>query len=197
MTTRTVAILSPGDMGSGLGRLLRSQSIRVVTNLQGRSSRSQGLAKSAGIEDLGSDAELLASAEIIISVLAPSSAMAIAERVSSCSQELDRTRLRTKYYVDANAISPATTKKISHLFVDTDITFIDASIIGGPPRLNPDGTWYKPTFAVSGTSTRNLNLDDVFDVSHVGQDIGLASTLKMSFASLTKVSLILVSETHS
>ena len=188
MATKTVAILSTGDMGSGLGRLLRSKSIRVVTNLQGRSSRSQELAKSAGIEDLSSDAELLTSAEIFISVLVPSSAMAIAERISTCSRDLDRSRLRTKFYIDANAIAPTTTKKMMDLFQNTDITFIDGSIIGGPPRVKPDGTWYMPTFAVSGPRTRELNLDNVFDVSHVGPDVGQASALKMSFSALAKVS---------
>src|ERR1700721_220530 len=71
--TRTIAILSPGDMGSGLGRLLRKHSCQVITNLQGRSQRSRDLAESAGINDLGSDHELLSTAEVIISVLVPSS----------------------------------------------------------------------------------------------------------------------------
>src|SRR5256885_17163869 len=69
MSSRTVAILYPGDMGSGLGRLLRKHSVRVVTNLEGRSPRSQQLALTAGFEDLGSDRALLTTADTLISVL--------------------------------------------------------------------------------------------------------------------------------
>lgn len=187
MATRIIAILSPGDMGSGLGLLLRSKLIRVVTNLQGRSNRSKERAESNGIEDLGSDIDLLASAEVVISVLVPSSATETARRIASASKQLSRDSLRTKFYIDANAIAPTTAKDMSKLFVDTGITFIDGSIIGGPPRLKSDGTWYKPTIALSGPDTREIQLDDVFDISHVGPDIGQASMLKMSFASLTKV----------
>ena len=176
--------LSPGDMGSSLGRRLRSHSFRVVTNLQGRSPRTHELAKSAGIEDLGSDSAVLGSSEIIISVLVPSSATATAERIAAASGKLGKSQLRTKYYIDANAFAPSTTKKMSGLFKDTGITFIDGSIIGGPPHRKGDGTWYLPTFALSGKDTRALELDDVFDISHVGPDVGQASALKMSFASL-------------
>jgi 3-hydroxyisobutyrate dehydrogenase-like beta-hydroxyacid dehydrogenase len=187
MTTRTIAILSPGDMGTGLGRLLRSKSFRVITNLQGRSPRSHELAKSAGIEDVGSDADVLSLADVIISVLVPSKASGTAERIAAASKKLDSKHLLTKTYIDANAVAPNTTRKMSEFFEGTGLNFVDGSIIGGPPRLKPDGTWYKPTFALSGSGTRDIDLDNVFDVSHVGPDVGQASALKMSFASLTKV----------
>lgn len=187
MTTRTVAILSPGDMGSGLGRLLRRKSFRVITNLQGRSPRSHELAKSAGIEDVGSDADVLSLADVIISVLVPSKASGMAEQIAAASKKLDSKYLLTKTYIDANAVAPNTTRKMSEFFEGTGLNFVDGSIIGGPPRLKPDGTWYSPTFALSGTGTRDIDLDHVFDVSHVGPDVGQASALKMSFASLTKV----------
>ena len=187
MAARTAAILSPGDMGSGLGRLLRANLVRVITNLEGRSPRSQELAKSNGIEDVGSDSNILKSADIIISVLVPSSARATAERIITASKALPRSQQRTKFYIDANAISPKTVRSISELFNGSGIEFIDGSIIGGPPKLQQDGmTWYRPTFALSGARTRELDLDYVFDIAHVGPDIGQASALKMSFASLTK-----------
>lgn len=189
MTSRVVGILSPGDMGSGLGRLLRHHSFRVVTNLQGRSVRSAELATAAGIEDLKSDRELLSTADIIISVLVPSKAVETARRLVGAARGIEPKQLRTKYYIDANAVAPATTKQVGELFSDSGIQFFDGSIIGGPPRRKDDGTWYKPTFAVSGPNTRDINLDHVFDMAHVGPDVGQASALKMSFASLTKVQL--------
>ena len=158
-----------------------------MTNLEGRSPRSRGLAEAAGIEDVGSDRELLSAADIIISVLVPSMAVGTAERIITATNNVDPKQLRTKYYIDANAIAPATTKQLSELFPKCNVQFIDGSIIGGPPRAKPDGSWYRPTFALSGPNTRELNLDEAFDTAHVGPDIGQASALKMSFASLTKV----------
>lgn len=83
MATGSVGILSPGEMGSALGRLLRQHSFRVVTNLQGHSNRSRELAAQNGIEDAGSDEALLSTAEILISVLEPSHAEATAQPVAS------------------------------------------------------------------------------------------------------------------
>jgi 3-hydroxyisobutyrate dehydrogenase-like beta-hydroxyacid dehydrogenase len=186
MAARTIGILSPGDMGSGLGRLLRNHSFRVVTNLQGRSLRTRELAAENGIEDVGSDAALLSAAEIVISVLVPSHAEAMAERVVSQSRSLGQA-LQTKFYIDANAIAPITTRRIGALFDNSGITLIDGSIIGGPPREKSNGEWYRPTIALSGPKTSDVNLDEVFDITHVGPNIGQASALKMSFASLTKV----------
>ena len=185
MATRTIGILSPGDMGSGLARLLRKHSFHVVTNLQGRSPRTRELAAENGIEDVGSDAALLSAAEIVISVLVPSHAEAMAERVVTSSRSLGQS-LHTKFYIDANAVAPTTTRKIGALFENSGITFIDGSIIGGPPRAKANGEWYRPTIALSGPKTREVDLDEVFDITHVGPDIGQASALKMSFASLTK-----------
>lgn len=187
MTSRTVAILSPGDMGSGLSRLLRKHSVRVVTNLEGRSLRSQQLAQNAGLEDLGSDKALLTTADTLISVLVPSASVAIAKRIARCAKTVEHGCLHTKFYIDANAVSPGTVRQMSSLFNDSGITFVDASIIGGPPHLKHDDTWYRPTFALSGPGIRDINLDDIFDVSYVGPEIGQVSALKMSFASLTKV----------
>jgi 3-hydroxyisobutyrate dehydrogenase-like beta-hydroxyacid dehydrogenase len=187
MSAKTVAVLFPGDMGSGLSRLLRAHSFRVISNLRERSARTQELAKAAGVEDVGSDAELLTYAKVIISVLVPSKAYETAQRIASVCRQLDRNHLQTQFFIDANAVAPTTTQKIASLFEQSGIEFIDGSIIGGSPHLKPDGTWYRPTFAVSGPRTREIGLDETFDISHVGPDIGQASALKMSFASLTKV----------
>lgn len=82
--------------------------------------------------------------------------------------------------------APTRTSRIGELFNNTGINFIDGPIIGGPPQDYANGEWYKPTIALSGPQTRDVGLDQVFDIAHVGPDIGQASALKMSIASLTK-----------
>jgi 3-hydroxyisobutyrate dehydrogenase-like beta-hydroxyacid dehydrogenase len=182
---RTVGILSEA-MGSALGVLHRTHSFRVITNLQGRSPRTRGLAAENGIEDVGSDVALLSQAEVIISVLVPSHAETMAERMVSASQSLGQS-LQTKFYIDANAIAPATMRRISALFDNSGISVIDGSIDGGTPYEKANGEWHKSTISLSGLKTWEVNLDEVFDVLHVGPNIGQASALKMCEASLTKV----------
>ncbi len=44
----TIGIISPGDMGHAIGTVLVQHSLRVLTNLQGRSARTVALARQAG-----------------------------------------------------------------------------------------------------------------------------------------------------
>ena len=49
MPLRTVGILSPGDMGHTVGRVLGEHGLHVIACIQGRSRRTQSLAESANI----------------------------------------------------------------------------------------------------------------------------------------------------
>ena len=50
-TIKTVGILSPGDMGSGVGDVLHQHGLRVLTCLAGRGAESRERAAQAGFED--------------------------------------------------------------------------------------------------------------------------------------------------
>jgi hypothetical protein len=68
--------------------------------------------------------------------------------------------------------------------------FIDGGIIGGPPsQSTQDGSWKKPSVVVSGVvdlAPAFTILADVLNIKLVSPRIGAASTLKLSFAALTK-----------
>ena len=59
MGLNTIAILSPGDMGHGVGRVLVDGGYRVITCLAGRSQRTRDLAATAGIADTASLEEMV------------------------------------------------------------------------------------------------------------------------------------------
>src|SRR5690242_8174485 len=82
VSLRTVGVMSPGDMGHGLGRVLAHHGLRVVAALDGRSERTRRLAAEAGIADVGSFARLVGEADLVLSVLVPDQALAAAERVA-------------------------------------------------------------------------------------------------------------------
>ncbi len=51
MTTSTIGLLSPGEMGHAVGSVLREHGLTVRTSLDGRSARSRTLAAKADIAD--------------------------------------------------------------------------------------------------------------------------------------------------
>ena len=127
MTGRAVAILSPGYMDSGLGTLLREKSFIVVTNLYVARRELMGSRKWLGFGDLGSDHALHTAADIVISVLVPSSSTATERRIAAYSKEVDRGRPRTKSYINANAVVPSTVRQMHKLFADSSL--IDRSLV--------------------------------------------------------------------
>ncbi|MFH1265942.1 MAG: 6-phosphogluconate dehydrogenase, partial [Planctomycetota bacterium] len=60
----TVGVLYPGEMGSRLAEMLRTQGHRVISVVVGRSRRTRGLCREAGIETVDSLRELARLAEV-------------------------------------------------------------------------------------------------------------------------------------
>lgn len=86
---------------------------------------------------------------------------------------------------------------MSELFVDTG-SLSSTATYWRISSSEPDGMWHKPSLVLSGRSARDINLNELFDISHVGRDVAQASALKMSFASFTKVLFFMhVSETRA
>ena len=176
---RTVGILSPGDMGHTVGDVLRQNGLRVVTCLEGRSPRTRELARKAGIVNLPSYQTLLTEADLILSIMVPAQATSAAETVAEALQKVDTDMT----YVDCNAIAPQTAHRIGETITSVGGNFVDASIIGPPPRT-PGATRF---YASGPEITSFLELKEYgLDVRPLGDEIGLASAIKMCYASLTK-----------
>ncbi len=175
----TIGILSPGDMGHTVGDVLRQNGLRVIACLEGRSQRTRELAQKAGIVEVPSYTHLVIEADLILSIMVPAQATKAASVVAAALQETE-TELT---YADCNAIAPQTVCEIGDIITSEGGTFVDASIIGPPPR-RPGST----RFYVSGP---DLELfaelsNHGLDVRQLGGEIGLASAIKMCYASLTK-----------
>jgi len=175
----TVGILSPGDMGHAVGQRLREHGLRVIANLSDRSERTRQLASKAGIEEVSSYEALVKEADIVLSILVPAQAGAAAQAVADSLNETGAEPL----FADCNAIAPQTTRQIGRVVEDAGGRFVDASIIGPPPRR--EGT---TRFYASGTHAKQLaRLNEYgLDVPVVSERIGDASAVKMCYAGLTK-----------
>ncbi|MCI0526195.1 MAG: DUF1932 domain-containing protein [Nitrospira sp.] len=185
MSLKTVGILSPGDMGHAVGRVLNTHGLRVMTCLQGRSERTRWLAKQANIEEVSTYPELVREAGLILSILVPAHAMQVAQEVVRAMTEaraLGKTNVKT-LYADCNAISPRTACQIGEIITKAGGCFVDASIIGPPP-----GKGGSTRFYASGSEVDTFAELVRFglEVYPLGEKIGQASAIKMCYAALTK-----------
>jgi 3-hydroxyisobutyrate dehydrogenase-like beta-hydroxyacid dehydrogenase len=179
MNNRTVGILSPGDMGHAIGRVLVAHGLKVITCLEGRSERTRQLSKLAGIEAVADYEQLVSDAYMILSVMAPAQAKNAAVLVS---QALKNTGSKI-IYVDCNAIAPATVRKIGEMIIAAGSRFVDAGIIGSPP--NPKS--FTRFYASGEDAGEFLELSKFgLDIRIIGHEIGQASGLKMVYAASTK-----------
>jgi 3-hydroxyisobutyrate dehydrogenase-like beta-hydroxyacid dehydrogenase len=179
MDIRTVGIISPGDMGHSIGRVLVDHGANVITCLQGRSERTRKLAKEAGIEDVPSYNQFVKESDIILSVLVPSQATNTANLIANALKEKGSKRI----YVDCNAIAPSTAMEIGKIIVNAGSIFIDVGIIGAPPSPKSSTRFY-----ASGTDANEFLKLNKFglDIRIIGDEIGQASGFKMVYAASTK-----------
>jgi 3-hydroxyisobutyrate dehydrogenase-like beta-hydroxyacid dehydrogenase len=179
MSLTRVGILSPGDMGHTVGQVLGSHGLRVIACLQGRSERTRSLAEKAGIADVGTYDELVKQADMILSILVPAQAGQAAEMVAGAMAGTGAGPV----YVDCNAISPQTTRQIAGVITQAGGRFVDASILGGPPK--GDG---KTRFYAAGPDAGEFEKLSRFGLNVIVLDdrIGQAAAMKMCYAGLTK-----------
>lgn len=184
MTFSAIAIMGPGDMGHNVGRVLGEHGYSVLTCLAGRSERSRRLAAQAGLQDTESLEELLAEADILLSIMPPAAAPGFAEQVAS----LLRTSAVKPYFADCNALSPMTSRHIGEIIGAAGAAYIDAGIIGPAP-----GKGQPPRFWVSGEHAAVMDeLDGKgIIIRQAGPEAGRASAIKMCYAALTKGTLAL------
>ena len=98
-----IGIVSPGAMGTEVGRTLAGLGSRVVVALEGRSDRSRSRAIGAGLDDVGSMREVVRAADVVLSIVPPAFAVEVASQLARCMAETESRPV----VVDANAISPS------------------------------------------------------------------------------------------
>jgi L-threonate 2-dehydrogenase len=175
-----IGVIAQGTMGSGVGRRVRESGAEVRTLLSGRSPASAERARAAGMVAAADERALLEGADFFLSILPPGEAEQLARRLAPTLEALDAKPV----YLDCNAVSPQTAIRIGEIIGATGAHFVDAGIIGGPPRPGYKG----PSIYASGEHVREaLPLRDWgIDLRAIDGPIGAASGVKMSYAGITK-----------
>jgi L-threonate 2-dehydrogenase len=175
-----VSIVSPGAMGSAIGQVLTSHGVEVRTSLAGRSDASADRAKAAGMTPVMDDQ--ISRADIILSIVPPGDAVDLADRLAPVLERAEPKPI----YVDCNAISPQTVEDIADIIGDTGCPFVDAGIIGPPPKPSPGGRATK--IYLSGEHAEQVARLQQYGLTMpiLPGAVGLASAMKMSYAGITK-----------
>ena len=176
MASVTVGLLHPGEMGSVIGEVIRAAGTRVLWASEGRGNATRTRAEAAGLEDARTLAALVDQSGLILSVCPPHAAMDMARQVAA--------HHFTGVYLDANAVSPTTTRAIGNLLEAAGARFVDGGIVGPPPKAPGTTRLYlsgkeAEQFATlfKASSLEAIVLDD---------PPGAASALKVAYAAYTK-----------
>lgn len=175
----SVAIVAPGNMGAAVARRLTQHGVRIVTTLEGRGAASAARAQEAGMTAVSRDR--LCETQFVLSILPPAAALSFAQTMApvlgSAAQK--------PVFVDCNAVSTDTVREIGKVIAATGSPFIDASIIGLPPRASSGPS---PHFYSSGPDAKRLLVLASYglDVRVLEGPVGAASALKMCYAGINK-----------
>ena len=177
---RTIGLLHPGEMGAAIGAGLVAVGHRVIWASEGRTVQTAVRAERAGLEDLVELAAVVAQSDVILSIVPPSEAVAMATAI----------RRFAGIYVDLNAIAPGTARRISKTIETRGGRFVDGAIIGAPPSHLGDSRTY---LSGAGASEVAAVFDgSVIDVAVVGDRAGDASAVKVAYAGWTKATVALL-----
>ena len=169
-------------MGSAVGAALVRGGARVVATVAERSERTARLAARAQLELPPDLPSLALEADVVLSIVPPDAAREVAADVL-------RVAPPGTLLVDLNAIAPATARGIADAAGANGHELVDGSISGPPP-------WRAGTTRIYLSGPRAgdvaaLPFDGV-DLIVVGDEVGSASAVKMSTASVYKGSTALL-----
>lgn len=176
MHTTKIGIVHPGQMGEFVGAILKRAGHQIYWVSENRSAETRNRAEKHCFLELQDMADLCKTCEIIISVCPPVFADSVAKKIHSQSFN--------GIFVEANAISPEHSIRISKLFRKKDTEFVDGGIIGNPSWERGSTSLYLA--GAKAETVKKCFPESNLEVHSLGDVVGKASALKMCYASYTK-----------
>ena len=178
----TVGLLHPGEMGATVGTTVVGGGARVLWASEGRSTATRSRALQIGLDEAGTLAAVVHASRVILSVVPPHGALALARAVAALGFR--------GLYVDANAVAPDTAREIGRVVEAAGARFVDGGIIGPATRTRGTTRIY-----LAGPAAPEIALlfgPGPIDAIVLDAPNGAASALKMAFAGWNKGSQALL-----
>ncbi|MEU9617276.1 DUF1932 domain-containing protein [Streptomyces sp. NPDC048209] len=185
MTDRqvTVGVLHPGSMGAAVAACALTNSGQVLWCPRGRSEATAARAEQFGLTAVPALDELVAQAEVVLSLCPPAAAEDVAREVAGLGF--------TGLYVEANAISPQRAARIEELLGGTARAVVDGAVVGSPPIGTKRARLYL-SGPVDGVRLVERLFSGTAVLTHIlGEEIGQASVLKAAYSTFQKASRVL------
>ena len=180
--TNAIGLLHPGEMGGSVGAAARRNGAQVLWASEGRGPETRGRAAAAGLTDVDTLSALVERSRIVLGVCPPHAAVEVARAVAAQGF--------SGIYVDANAVSPDTTRAVCRIVEAAGARFVDGGIIG-PPAVTAGTT----RLYLSGTESARVAAcfrRGPLEARVLDGPPGAASALKMAYAAWTKGSAALL-----
>lgn len=184
MTSNTLTILHPGEMGASVAAAAASAGNRVLWVAAGRSADTRERAEAAGLTPADTLADALAGSQMVLSVCPPHAALDTARQVAALDFR--------GFYVDANAVSPATTDEVGRIVETAGARFVDGGLIG--PPATRDGTTRLFLAGPHAGAVAAVFQGSVLDARVLDGPANGASALKMCYAAWTKGTTALLAD---
>ncbi|KYJ87630.1 NAD(P)-dependent oxidoreductase [Sulfurovum riftiae] len=123
LRNKRVGFLYPGDMGVFLAHSVQNSGYETLWCSEQRSQSTCQRAEQQDMVEVSSLVELCEQSSIIISICPPHAASDVAYQV--LQQHF------TGIFVEANAISPELSKRLSAAFAKKGVSYVDAAVFGG------------------------------------------------------------------
>jgi 3-hydroxyisobutyrate dehydrogenase-like beta-hydroxyacid dehydrogenase len=175
----TIGLLYPGEMGAALARLLIGAGRRVVTCLDGRSAATAARSRAVGIVEVPTLEQLAGESNMIISVVSPGAAGAVAGEIGDvCSAITPGT-----IYLELNSISPERSILLARQIESWKMDFVDGAINGLAANLTNSATLF-----LSGNRAADVAtvLGQACHAQVLSGDPGDASAMKMLLSGFSK-----------
>ena len=173
---KKIGFLHPGAMGISLAASAQNSGHKSYWVSDGRSKETKDRAEEHHLTDAKTLTNLTQTCDAIICICPPDAAENVAKEVAALSFE--------GLYVDANAISPQRAIRIQNIVEEAGARFIDGSVIGGP-AWKPNNTWLQLSGGYAHEVAEIFNKGPL-ETNIIGEEIGKASALKMTYAAYSK-----------
>ena len=183
---RRLAILGFGARGAGLGKTFKSAGFEVATVTAGRSSRTEGRAREAGVAEAADVLALVADCDTFLSVVPADQAVPLAEQIMQAAQS----RSTPLHFVDCNAMRPSKAQRVAEIVTSGGGVFTDAGIIGPPPSPGRNAT----LLLASGPHRGLLEALETPELTFkaLGERLTEATEMKLLFAAINKGTVALL-----